>query len=250
MWTVLDGRYVIGHELGHGAYGVVCCGTDIRDKRPIAVKTVDLDAIPEKMRSFAAGMLDLEISILRTLDHPNVLRAFDVIAVDVRRHVVLELCEGPDLQAVLDVRGALDFEECREVLRQCLSALRHLHSRGIVHRDVKPANIMFVEAFAASGASRSARSAALLQASLLEQTLKLVDFGLAKQLPHARRAARRDGASTPGSKHGGTAFFMAGLSALPGDSRHATPHDCVTAARAVAALERDARISRHLPYLP
>ena len=78
---------------------------------------------------------------MKTLNHPNVLRALDVIVDGDRWHLVLELCLGPDVQAVLDVKGALLAEEARDVTKQCLRALRHLHGRGIVHHDVKPANV-------------------------------------------------------------------------------------------------------------
>ena len=135
---MLDGRYYLGAELGAGAYGVVCSAVDLRQNKQVAVKTIDLELLPPSRRAFAAVTIERELEIMRSLDHPNVLCALDVVVCGGRRHIVLELCEGPSLQTVLEVRGALHAEEARHVLRQCLAALRHLHSRSIIHRDVKP----------------------------------------------------------------------------------------------------------------
>ena len=110
-----------------------------------------------------------------------------MIEVDTRRHIVLEWCEGPALQAVLDARGALALDEAREVLRQCLQALRYLHGRGIVHRDIKPANVMFVESLLHEpNPSAAARRRALREVSVRDRQIKLIDFGLARELPSAK----------------------------------------------------------------
>ena len=206
--SILDGRFFVGGEIGSGAYGVVCRGVDIKseNKRHVAVKTVDLDLLPKERRAFAATTVDAEMKIMQTLDHPNVLRAITVIVCDQRRHLVLELCRGPSVQQVLDARGALQEDEARDVLRQCLGALRHLHGRSIIHRDVKPANIMFVEPFIDEKAPRKAQKTAVRTSSLCGQQVKLIDFGLGRVLPHAYKAAKRDGSKHNGSEHGARAL--------------------------------------------
>ena len=194
---MLDGRYYLGDEIGNGAYGVVCRARDVKDRKSVAVKTVDLDTIPPSKRSFAASTIETELAIMKSLDHPNVLHALATYQCDSRLHIVLELCEGPSLQQVLDARGALELDEVRSVLAQSLWALRHLHGRGIIHRDVKPANVMFVAPLTES-TKHAVRRAALHTTSLSGQLVKLIDFGLARLLPHSKEG-RKD------CSHGGRA---------------------------------------------
>ena len=209
--SVLQGRFFVGAEIGSGAYGVVCRGVDLKSetRRPVAVKTVDLELLPPDRREFAATTLETELRIMQTLDHPNVLRAITVVAMDERRHIVLELCCGPSVQQLLDARGAFEPDEARDLVQQCLEALRHLHGRGIIHRDIKPGNVMLVDALTSEKAPRAAQRQALRTASLGGKQVKLIDFGLARILPHANKAARRDGSTKEGSKHGGTEIQLA-----------------------------------------
>jgi serine/threonine protein kinase len=237
--SMLEGRYFLGAELGSGAYGVVCRAVDMKaDRKAVAVKTIDFEMLPPDRREFAMTTIETEIKIMRTLDHPNVLRALDLIVCDTRRHIVLELCEGPDLQAVLSARGALEADEARNVLRQCLLALEHLHDRGIIHRDIKPANTMFVHPFSPLNAPRKAKRAALRDTRLTSQPLKLIDFGLARVLPSKRAGARRDSLSqaspSPSLRRRASASLARGFS--PSAVRRAsTPAACGCAASCAAA---------------
>ena len=118
---MLNGRYFIGAPLGAGAYGVVNRGSDLKNGgAPVAIKTIDLDELPADRRVYAAATLDKEMQLMKTLNHPNVLHALDLVVDGDRFHIVLELCEGPDLQVVLDARGALQMDEARDVTQQCL----------------------------------------------------------------------------------------------------------------------------------
>ena len=117
---------------------------------------------------------------MKSLDHPSILRALDVIECGERRHIILEWCEGPSLQDVLDARGALALDATRALLRQCLKALCHLHGRGIIHRDIKPTNIMFWKPLLNDPRAKSAaKRVALREAYLHDRQIKLIDFGLA-----------------------------------------------------------------------
>ena len=236
---ILSGRFALFEEVGAGAYGTVCRAMDLQSepRRQVAVKTVDLDVVPKERREFASTMIEKELEIMRALNHPSVLRAIDVIVCDSRRHIVLEWCEGPDLQQVLDARGALNLDEAREVLRQTLQALRHLHGRGIIHRDVKPANVMFVEAFADARAKASARRLALQTTNVRDRQVKLIDFGLARLLPHSTSAARRD--STPGnSAHAGGSKHAGGRGSGSYLFKSATSFTTDGADEAVTGLRR------------
>ena len=140
--AVIAGRYLMGQHLGEGAYGAVCKAIDIKqDRRRVAVKTLDLTMLPpgETKASWTMDAVQLEVSLMQRLDHQNVLRVLDFIKGDSIFWLVTELCEGPDLQVLLEARGALLFDEAAALLAQCAKALQELHKHGIVHRDVKPA---------------------------------------------------------------------------------------------------------------
>lgn len=102
-------------------------------------------------------MLTREAQALASLRHPNIVRAMDLAVVNERQVLTLELIDGQDLAELLRAQGPLDRESALSILRQLAGALDHAHVRGIVHRDVKPANVMVRR----------------------DGVVKLVDFGLA-----------------------------------------------------------------------
>ena len=88
-----------------------------------------------------------EVTLLRQCPtHPNVLRMLDFVEGDESFYLISELCKGPDLQVVLNKRGALTLDEARAFITQSISALVHLHENHILHRDIKPANLVVLEA--------------------------------------------------------------------------------------------------------
>jgi tRNA A-37 threonylcarbamoyl transferase component Bud32 len=105
-----------------------------------------------------------EVFTLRKLEHPNIIRIFDAGEIDSRPYMVMEFIDGPVLDAFLDNQGKLDKQQAARILKAIASALDYLHEHHIVHRDVKPANVMLDES-----AEDSPRPV-------------LTDFGLAKVL--------------------------------------------------------------------
>ncbi len=152
----LDGRYLIESLIGVGGMANVYKGRDIRTGNGIAVKVLKEEFLgnEELVRRFKN-----ESKAISILDHPNIVKVYDVSVTDQLQYIVMEYIDGITLKEYLKQRGgALTWKEVVHFATQVLSALDHAHSKGIVHRDVKPQNIM-------------------LQA---DGSIKMMDFGIAR----------------------------------------------------------------------
>ena len=151
-------NYVIDSVLGRGAEGSVFLARDTLLGRQVALKTLRVAEIGE-----TRGVE--EARLLASLEHPHILRVYHT-----KRHhgvwfVVSEYLGGGSLQARVERTGPLPIPQALELMAQIASALSHVHASGIVHRDVKPQNMLLSQA----------------------GQLKLADFGLAADLRNARR---------------------------------------------------------------
>ena len=94
---MLLGRYRLGRELGRGAYGVVNVAGDFRDgRRSVAIKSLDLSVLPRSETAWTADAIEQEVALMRRLDHPNVVRVFDLVRASGsdRLFIIMELCRG------------------------------------------------------------------------------------------------------------------------------------------------------------
>ena len=140
---VIGGRYVVLGELGRGGMGVVWRAEDRVIGRQVAVKELRLPAglSDEEHRQFRDRLLR-EARTAGRLNHPGIVTVHDVVTDEGVDHIVMELIEAETLTDVVSRRGPLDERSATEVARQVLAALRRAHSGGVVHRDVKPSNVM------------------------------------------------------------------------------------------------------------
>ena len=140
---LLAGRYALSEVLGRGGMGVVWRATDLKLDRPVAVKEV----------TFALHLSDEERRLLRErtmreartaarLDHPSVTSVYDVVEEDGRPWLVMEHVESCSLQQVLDGQGPLPWPAVARIGLDVLAGLTAAHEAGIVHRDVKPGNVL------------------------------------------------------------------------------------------------------------
>ncbi len=133
------GRCKIGRPIGRGATATVFHAHYLPLKRSVAVKILraDSSASPEARRKFVE-----EARALARLDHENVVRVFDVVEDEGYVLIIMDFVAGRSLKQVLDEDGALDPGDAVEVARQIALALDHAHGARILHRDVKPGNII------------------------------------------------------------------------------------------------------------
>lgn len=140
------GRYRIERLLGQGAMGSVYLGVDPSLDRQVAIKTVkDLDLEESAKRRFLERFRN-EARAAARLSHPSIVQVFDVGEdPDVGPYLVLEFVKGPSLKQVLRERGPLGATELVAVAHQLGEALDTAHAAGIIHRDVKPDNVLVGE---------------------------------------------------------------------------------------------------------
>ena len=152
----LDGRYSIESLVGVGGMANVYRGTDVITGNQIAVKVLKEEFLDneELVRRFKN-----ESKAISILSHPNIVKVYDVSVTDKLQYIVMEYVDGITLKEYLKQRGgALTWKETVHFATQVLSALQHAHSKGIIHRDVKPQNIML----------------------LADGSIKMMDFGIAR----------------------------------------------------------------------
>jgi serine/threonine protein kinase len=134
--TVLGARYQLGPIIGRGGGADVFRADDLDSGRPAAVKVLR-SATPDDLRRFA-----VEAQTLGRLDHPAIVRLCDQGEQDGVPYLVLDLIDGEPLSAVL-LRGSRPEDEVARIGAVLASALAHAHAFGVVHRDVKPGNVLF-----------------------------------------------------------------------------------------------------------
>ena len=134
--TVLAGRYRVLDRLGAGGMATVYLAEDERLGRKVAVKRLHSDS-PED----AAQRFEREAKVGASLSHPNLVTVFDTVADDEGVLIVMEYVEGENLAELMS-RERVRAETAVSIIRQVAGALDHAHQAGVIHRDVKPANIL------------------------------------------------------------------------------------------------------------
>jgi eukaryotic-like serine/threonine-protein kinase len=137
--SVLGNRYEIISILGEGGMGAVYKARDRELDRLVAIKVIrpELAGRPEILQRFKQ-----ELILARKVTHRNVIRIFDLGEADGVKFITMEFVEGQDLKSILTQKGKLPPEEGIEIIRQVCLALEAAHTEGVVHRDLKPQNIM------------------------------------------------------------------------------------------------------------
>ena len=139
---LLDDRYELLEVIGTGGMAVVYKARDHRLNRLVAVKVLkdEFSRDEEFCRRFRAEGLAVAM-----LSHPNIVQVFDVSSSDSAYFIVMELIDGISLKQYMEAKGILNWKETLHFASQIAKGLEHAHSRGIVHRDIKPHNVMVLK---------------------------------------------------------------------------------------------------------
>ncbi|KAJ7963402.1 Kinase family protein [Quillaja saponaria] len=155
----LIGDYILGPRIGWGSFAVVWRSTHRHSGLEVAVKQIDKKQLSQKV----SENLSREISILSTINHPNIIRLFEAIETEDSIYLVLEYCNGGDLAAYIHRHGKVSETTARHFMRQLAAGLQVLQEKHLIHRDLKPQNL-------------------LLEATEEIPLLKIGDFGFARSL--------------------------------------------------------------------
>ena len=156
--TPVGGRYELRQLLGRGGMGSVWRGEDLLLQRPVAVKRVELPAhLPEEDRATLRQRVLREARAAARVGHPRLVTIFDVVEEEGTVFLVQELVDAPTLKELVRDRGPLPPTEVARIGAQLAEGLAAAHAAGVVHRDVKPSNVMVRD----------------------DGTVKLADFGIA-----------------------------------------------------------------------
>ena len=177
---ILGGRYQIEHEIGRGGMALVYVARDLKHARAVAVKVIR----PDLAASLGRTRFLREIEIAASLRHPNIVPLYDSGDADGMLYFVMPFEEGPSLRTRLDQGGPLPVSQCLNVLRDIARALAYAHEHGVVHRDVKPDNVMM-----SGGAA------------------VVTDFGIAKAVHAAQSDAPTGTLTKPGAGIGTPAYM-------------------------------------------
>lgn len=186
---LLDDRYEILELIGTGGMAVVYKARCNRLNRLVAIKILkeDLSKDDEFRRRFHA-----ESQAVAMMSHPNIVSVYDVSHSENIDYIVMELIEGITLKQYMEQKGTLNWREALHFATQIAKALEHAHSRGIIHRDIKPHNIMVLKDGSVKVADFGIAQMATAQNTLTREALGSVHYISPEQAKGAHVDARTD----------------------------------------------------------
>ena len=185
---VLDSRYELMEIIGTGGMAMVYKAQDHRRNRSVAVKILKSDRAGDE--EFRRRFRD-ESQAVAMLSHPNIVSVYDVSRGEIE-YIVMELIDGITLKQYMERRGKLNWRESLHFITQIMRGLSHAHSRGIIHRDIKPHNVMILRDGSVKIADFGIARLESSQQTMTQQALGSVHYISPEQAKGDRTDARSD----------------------------------------------------------
>jgi eukaryotic-like serine/threonine-protein kinase len=176
--SLISDRYELGDRLGYGGMSTVYGATDRVLERTVAVKILAEHLSDDE--KFVARFRREALAVARLI-HPNIVQVYDTGVDSDRHYIVMEYVEGRSVAQLLQRRGRLGSEIAAQIGIQSCAGLEYAHRQGIIHRDVKPGNLMVI-----GGPAERAASPSSHDPPTDEMTVKLTDFGIARAAEQTR----------------------------------------------------------------
>ena len=161
VYSIIGGRYMVGKTLGAGGFGITYVGYDLKMDSKVAIKEFfmsgvvnreySLTVIPTEEKSkatFTKGktrFLDEAQILAQFVDEPGIVNVRDYFEENGTAYIIMAFLEGQDLRAYAKEHGKLSFDEALELLEPAMLALDKVHKKGLIHRDISPANLMLLK---------------------------------------------------------------------------------------------------------
>ncbi|CAA6656784.1 unnamed protein product [Spirodela intermedia] len=157
--TRVVGDYIFGRMIGRGSFSDVWLARHRVHGTEVAVKEIPMERLSKKLQESLLS----EIVILKKIEHPNIIALYDIIECPKTIYIVLEYCRGGDLSMYIQRHGRVPEATAKYFMQQLANGLQVLHRHNLIHRDLKPQNL-------------------LLSSNDVNATLKIADFGFARPL--------------------------------------------------------------------
>ncbi|MEW6183428.1 MAG: diguanylate cyclase [Bacillota bacterium] len=141
--TIIDGRYKLVGLLGEGGMSVVFAAEDLIDNRRVAVKLLKREVTSRHVEDIIRFKKEIELAC--GFEHQNIVRSYAAGEYEDRPYIVMELLEGDTLSKYLGNNVNLKLADVVDIIRQIADALSYVHSKGVIHRDIKPGNIIVLQ---------------------------------------------------------------------------------------------------------
>jgi len=133
------GKYELGRTIGEGTFAKVRFAKNTETGEPVAIKVVDKEKV---LKHKMVEQIKREISTMKLIKHPNVVRIYEVMGSKTKIYIVLEYATGGELFDIIANHGRMREDEARRYFQQLINAVDYCHSRGVYHRDLKPENLL------------------------------------------------------------------------------------------------------------
>ncbi|MCI8336385.1 MAG: protein kinase [Peptococcaceae bacterium] len=197
LGKVFNNRYEIVSQLGSGGTALVYMGVDLLLDRKVTIKILRPEFASEEQ--FVLRFRK-EAQAVASLSHPNIVSIYDVGFQDDFHYIVMEYADGPNLKAYIREHGSLSIADSVSIASQILDGLQHAHEHGIIHRDIKPHNILFCK----------------------DGKIKVTDFGIAVTMNEMAELNHNPSNSVVGSVHYIAPEIVQGMKATEASDIYAT----------------------------